>query len=101
MWKVLTGRRDGIVSISSEALANLPPPFFNFNQLKQSFASKKLTMHDLVVLSSTFKSDTHTHTHTLEAMNCSNDHNQNRQLKQINLLVVCICRSTHNWTRAL
>ncbi|KAG4916582.1 hypothetical protein JHK87_054139 [Glycine soja] len=51
MWEVLTGRRDGRVSISGETLANLPAPFFNFTQLKQSFASKGLTVHDLVVLS--------------------------------------------------
>ncbi|TKY52566.1 Peroxidase 3 [Spatholobus suberectus] len=51
MWEVLTGRRDGTVSKSNEALANIPAPFFNFTQLKQSFASKGLTLHDLVVLS--------------------------------------------------
>ncbi|CAJ1880290.1 unnamed protein product [Sphenostylis stenocarpa] len=51
MWEVLTGRRDGRVSISGEALANLPAPFFNITQLRQSFTSKKLTVHDLVVLS--------------------------------------------------
>ncbi|XP_027920922.1 uncharacterized protein LOC114178961 [Vigna unguiculata] len=51
MWEVLTGRRDGKVSISGEALANLPAPFFNITQLRQSFESKKLTVHDLVVLS--------------------------------------------------
>ncbi|XP_014495599.1 peroxidase 3-like [Vigna radiata var. radiata] len=51
MWEVLTGRRDGRVSISGEALANLPAPFFNITQLRQSFESKKLTVHDLVVLS--------------------------------------------------
>ncbi|KAL2345361.1 hypothetical protein Fmac_006646 [Flemingia macrophylla] len=50
-WEVLTGRRDGTVSSSSEVLANLPAPFFNFTQLKASFASKQLTVHDLVVLS--------------------------------------------------
>ncbi|KAK7277699.1 hypothetical protein RJT34_22714 [Clitoria ternatea] len=50
LWKVLTGRRDGTVSKSSEALINIPAPFFNFTQLKQSFASKGLTLHDLVVL---------------------------------------------------
>jgi len=54
MWEVLTGRRDGRVSISGEALANLPAPFFNINQLRKSFESKKLTVHDLVVLSGTF-----------------------------------------------
>ncbi|KAJ1435717.1 Secretory peroxidase [Sesbania bispinosa] len=51
MWEVLTGRRDGTVSKSSEALANIPAPFFNFTKLKQSFASKGLNVHDLVVLS--------------------------------------------------
>ncbi|KAF4389006.1 hypothetical protein F8388_026735 [Cannabis sativa] len=51
MWEVLTGRRDGKVSQMSEALQNIPAPFFNFTQLKQNFASKGLTVHDLVVLS--------------------------------------------------
>lgn len=51
LWEVLTGRRDGTVSKSNEALTNIPAPFFNFTQLKQSFASKGLTLHDLVVLS--------------------------------------------------
>ncbi|CAL5208949.1 unnamed protein product [Lathyrus oleraceus] len=51
MWEVLTGRRDGTVSKSSEALANIPGPNFNFTQLIQNFASKGLTLHDLVVLS--------------------------------------------------
>ncbi|CAN6693853.1 unnamed protein product [Malus baccata var. baccata] len=51
MWEVLTGRRDGTISLVREALINTPAPFFNFTQLKQSFASKNLTVHDLVVLS--------------------------------------------------
>ncbi|XP_061366640.1 peroxidase 3-like [Gastrolobium bilobum] len=51
MWEVLTGRRDGTVSLIGDVLANIPAPFFNFTQLKQSFANKKLTVHDLVVLS--------------------------------------------------
>ncbi|BFG43269.1 hypothetical protein CerSpe_295430 [Prunus speciosa] len=51
LWKVLTGRRDGTISRTREALINIPPPVFNFTQLKQSFASKNLTVHDLVVLS--------------------------------------------------
>ncbi|XP_061371985.1 peroxidase 3-like [Gastrolobium bilobum] len=55
MWEVLTGRRDGIVSKSSEALTNIPQPTFNFTQLKQNFASKDLGVHDLVVLSGAHK----------------------------------------------
>ncbi|KAL3508028.1 hypothetical protein ACH5RR_033410 [Cinchona calisaya] len=51
MWEVLTGRRDGRISSATEALANIPSPIFNFTTLIQSFASKNLTLHDLVVLS--------------------------------------------------
>lgn len=51
MWEVLTGRRDGKVSSRTEALRNIPSPFMNFTQLKQNFAAKNLTVHDLVVLS--------------------------------------------------
>ncbi|KAK3039040.1 hypothetical protein RJ639_027525 [Escallonia herrerae] len=51
MWEVLTGRRDGNISRASEALTNIPSPFANFTTLKQSFASKNLTVQDLVVLS--------------------------------------------------
>ncbi|KAJ9696358.1 hypothetical protein PVL29_008534 [Vitis rotundifolia] len=51
MWEVLTGRRDGRVSLASEVPANIPAPVFNFSSLNQSFASKGLTVHDLVVLS--------------------------------------------------
>jgi peroxidase len=55
-WEVLTGRRDGIVSKSSEALINIPSPFQNITELRQIFDSKNLTLHDLVVLSGTFNS---------------------------------------------
>ncbi|XP_077219064.1 uncharacterized protein LOC143853210 [Tasmannia lanceolata] len=51
IWKVLTGRRDGNISRASEALANIPAPFFNFSTLNSSFASKGLSIKDLVVLS--------------------------------------------------
>lgn len=51
MWEVLTGRRDGNISRSSEVFANIPSPFSNFTTLKQNFANKNLTVHDLVVLS--------------------------------------------------
>ncbi|GAB4825142.1 hypothetical protein Ancab_040325 [Ancistrocladus abbreviatus] len=50
-WDVPTGRRDGRVSLASEALSNIPPPVFNITQLKTSFSSKGLNVKDLVVLS--------------------------------------------------
>uniref|UniRef100_A0A6N2MMR9 Peroxidase n=1 Tax=Salix viminalis TaxID=40686 RepID=A0A6N2MMR9_SALVM len=51
MWEVLTGRRDGKVSLASEVLANIPSPFSNFSTLLRNFQRKGLTVHDLVVLS--------------------------------------------------
>ena len=51
-----TGRRDGRISMANEALSNIPAPFFNFSQLKDSFASKGLNVVDLVVLSGTCQS---------------------------------------------
>ncbi|KAH9315071.1 hypothetical protein KI387_023698, partial [Taxus chinensis] len=50
-WNVPTGRRDGVISNSSEALANIPAPNFNFSQLIASFNSKGLDVKDLVLLS--------------------------------------------------
>ncbi|OMO98384.1 Plant peroxidase [Corchorus olitorius] len=51
LWEVQLGRRDGTISKASEALSNIPSPFFNFTTLQQSFASKGLSVQDLVVLS--------------------------------------------------
>lgn len=51
MWDVLTGRRDGTVSLASEVLTNIPSPFLNFTALEQNFAKKGLDVRDLVVLS--------------------------------------------------
>ncbi|XP_020092879.1 peroxidase 3-like [Ananas comosus] len=50
-WNVPTGRRDGLISNSTEASNNLPAPTFNFTSLQRSFASKGLNLKDLVVLS--------------------------------------------------
>ncbi|KAB1214074.1 Peroxidase 3 [Morella rubra] len=57
LWKGLLGRRDGTISRASEALPNIPSPFFNFTQLEQFSARKGLTVHDLVVLSGLLESD--------------------------------------------
>ncbi|GAA0141605.1 peroxidase [Lithospermum erythrorhizon] len=51
MWDVLTGRRDGRISLESEASVHLPSPFANFTGLSQLFASKGLDLNDLVALS--------------------------------------------------
>ncbi|KAK1395155.1 Peroxidase [Heracleum sosnowskyi] len=51
MWNVLTGRRDGFTSLSSEVNGNIPGPFSNFTALKDLFAKKNLNVNDLVVLS--------------------------------------------------
>ncbi|KAJ8766085.1 hypothetical protein K2173_020601 [Erythroxylum novogranatense] len=51
VWPVPTGRRDGMMSISFEALTGLPPPFANITQLKQMFAAVSLSVKDLAVLS--------------------------------------------------
>ncbi|EHA8589468.1 Peroxidase 56 [Cocos nucifera] len=51
LWEVPTGRRDGLVSMASEALANLPSPYAEITQLKASFAAKGLSAKDLAILS--------------------------------------------------
>ncbi|XP_074285022.1 peroxidase 1-like [Silene latifolia] len=50
-WKVTLGRKDGKISLASEALANIPSPFSNITTLTQNFAAVGLTKKDLVVLS--------------------------------------------------
>jgi len=50
-YPVPAGRRDGRISNATEALNDLPPPFFNATQLADRFASKNLSIEDLVVLS--------------------------------------------------
>ncbi|KAJ8751527.1 hypothetical protein K2173_016759 [Erythroxylum novogranatense] len=50
-YNVLLGRRDARNASFSDALANLPPPFFNFSQLLSSFQSHGLNLTDLVALS--------------------------------------------------
>ncbi|GFY84006.1 peroxidase superfamily protein [Actinidia rufa] len=50
-YDVPAGRKDGKVSLSSEASANLPAPTFNVNQLTQAFANKGLTQEEMVTLS--------------------------------------------------
>ncbi|KAG8642321.1 peroxidase 3-like [Manihot esculenta] len=50
-WRVPTGRRDGVISRLSEAMADIPPPFANFSTLQTQFADKGLDLKDLVLLS--------------------------------------------------
>ncbi|KAF8016958.1 hypothetical protein BT93_H2223 [Corymbia citriodora subsp. variegata] len=51
MWDVLTGRRDGSISLASNVAGNLPSPFADFSTLAQIFSKKDLNVNDLVVLS--------------------------------------------------
>ena len=51
MWKVFTGRRDGSVSLASEATRDLPSAAANFTTLQQQFANNGLNVTDLVALS--------------------------------------------------
>nr|XP_010914386.2 uncharacterized protein LOC105039804 [Elaeis guineensis] len=51
LWEVQTGRRDGTISLASEARANIPSPFSNFTTLANRFTNKTLDVEDLVVLS--------------------------------------------------
>ncbi|KAJ6683489.1 hypothetical protein OIU85_007202 [Salix viminalis] len=50
-WRVPTGRRDGLISKSSEALSKVPSPFDNFTTLQTLFANQGLDLKDLVLLS--------------------------------------------------
>ncbi|KAF4356608.1 hypothetical protein F8388_006352 [Cannabis sativa] len=50
-YDVPAGRRDGKVSLASEAVTNLPGPSSNLNQLTQIFASKGFTQQEMVTLS--------------------------------------------------
>ncbi|OEL31220.1 Peroxidase 5 [Dichanthelium oligosanthes] len=62
-YQVPSGRRDGRISLSDDALNELPPSFFNAAQLADRFAAKNLTIEDLVVLSGA---------HTIGVSHCSN-----------------------------
>lgn len=50
-YEVPSGRRDGCVSLSSEVLQSLPPPFFSASQLKDNFERKGLSLDEMVTLS--------------------------------------------------
>lgn len=50
-WEVPTGRKDGKISLASEANAFIPSPFADITTLKQNFEALGLTTKDLVVLS--------------------------------------------------
>jgi peroxidase len=50
-FDVPAGRYDGNVSLASETLPNLPPPFAGLPQLEKMFADKGLNSFDMVTLS--------------------------------------------------
>ncbi|KAH7843656.1 hypothetical protein Vadar_019181 [Vaccinium darrowii] len=61
-WDVLTGRRDGRISLASDVTGNIPSPFSDFITLGKIFAKKGLNAADLVVLSGA---------HTIEVAHCA------------------------------
>ncbi|KAJ9170098.1 hypothetical protein P3X46_018231 [Hevea brasiliensis] len=66
-WRVPTGRRDGTISNTSEALASIPPPTSNFTNLQRLFANVGLDLKDLVVLAGA---------HTIGVAHCSSFSNR-------------------------
>ncbi|KAJ3705528.1 hypothetical protein LUZ61_009233 [Rhynchospora tenuis] len=51
LYDVSAGRRDGNISLLSEAVTFLPRPTFNFSQLNSSFAAKGFTTDEMITLS--------------------------------------------------
>ncbi|XP_065859394.1 peroxidase 24-like [Euphorbia lathyris] len=51
LWPVFTGRKDGRVSLESEANRDLPSPAANFTTLQKQFQTHRLNVADLVALS--------------------------------------------------
>ncbi|KAH7677494.1 Peroxidase protein [Dioscorea alata] len=61
-YAVSSGRRDGRVSLASEAVSNLPSPFYNLTQLTQSFKCKGFSQEEMIILSGA---------HTIGLAHCS------------------------------
>ncbi|XP_024029983.1 peroxidase 3-like [Morus notabilis] len=61
-WRVPTGRRDGTVSIRSEAANNIPAPTSNFSTLQTLFGNQGLDLKELVLLAGA---------HTIGVSHCS------------------------------
>ncbi|XP_074319149.1 peroxidase 5-like [Silene latifolia] len=50
-YTVQGGRRDGRISLKDDPTQNLPAPFFNLQQVQDSFTKKGLSVEEMVILS--------------------------------------------------
>lgn len=60
-WKVLLGRRDGLVANQTGANVSLPSPFESLDSIISKFAAVGLNITDLVALSGHYSSPTNMH----------------------------------------
>lgn len=58
-WPIYLGRRDGIVSSQQEANSQIPAATLGYSQLMAAFANVGLSQHDLVTLSGSAHSHSH------------------------------------------